>query len=113
MKVVELNLTEEDLKKMSTEDFIELLKKVGIEVEEEDELAEDVRLLKETSTLPFALYSAMDRVNSFMDHGHALNEALGDDNGEAIERGIKIVNECMRQHAEEIGYRYTLELKRR
>lgn len=106
MKFVELHLTEEDLKKMSTDDFVELLKQAGIEVEE-DTLQEEVDALKANSTMPYTMYSALERINSFMEAGHLVADE------EVIEHGIEIVNECMRQHAEEFKYDYVLELKRR
>lgn len=107
MKLVELNLTEEDLKKMSTDDFVELLKQAGIEVEEKNELQEEVEILKANGTMHYTLYSALERINSFMEAGHLVADE------EVIEHGIEIVNECMRQHAEEFKYDYVLELKHR
>ena len=113
MKMVELNLTEEDLKKMSTDDFIELLKKAGIEVEEENELQKEVDVLKANSTMPNTLYAALERVNIFMDKGLMLNTLLGIEDNDVLDHGVEVVNECMRQHAEEFKYDYVLELKRR
>lgn len=113
MKVVELNLTEEDLKKMSTDDFIELLKQAGIEVEEEGTLQKDVEMLKANSTMPYTLYAALERVNAFMNKGAMLNVLLEIEDDETIKHGVEVINECMRQHAEEFKYDYVLELKRR
>lgn len=113
MKVIEINLTEEDLKKMSTDDFVELLKKAGVEIKEEDKLQRDVESLKSKSTMIYSLYSAMERVNIFMNHGHLLHEVLEVENDDTIVYVTKIINECIRQHAEEFDYDYVLELKRR
>lgn len=113
MKFVELHLTEEDLKKMSTDDFIELLKQAGIEVEEEDTLQKDVEMLKSSSTVPYTLYAALERVNAFMDKGIMLNALLEIEDDETIKHGVDVLNECMRQHAEEFRYDYVLEIKRR
>lgn len=68
---------------------------------------EDLMDIFENSTVTYSLFSALERINVFMSTGLLMK---GLEEG-VVNKGIEVINKCMKRHAREMGYNYTFELK--
>ena len=88
------------------EELEEDLAKSLVTNKEKDE-DEDLMDIFENSTVTYSLFSALERINVFMSTGLLMKEL---EEG-VIDKGIEVINKCMKRHAKEMGYNYTFELK--
>lgn len=71
---------------------------------------EDLMNIFENSTVTYSLFSALERINVFMSIG-LLFEATKECVEGTVDKGVEVINKCMKRHAKEMGYNYTFELK--
>ena len=91
------------------EELEEDLAKSLVASKEKDE-DEDLMDIFENSTVTYSLFSALERINAFMSTG-LLFEATEECVEGTVDKGVEVINKCMKRHAKEIGYNYTFELK--
>ena len=56
------------------------------------------------------MFSALERINVFMSTG-LLFEATEECVEGTVDKGIEVINKCMKRHAKKMDYNYTFELK--
>ncbi len=88
------------------EELEEDLAKSLVTNKEKDE-DEDLMDIFENSTATYSLFAALERINVFMSTGLLMKEL---EEG-VVDKGIEVINKCMKRHAKEMGYNYTFELK--
>ena len=71
---------------------------------------EDLMDIFENSTVTYSLFAALERINAFISTG-ILFEATDEYAKGTVDKGIEVINKCMKRHAKEMGYNYTFELK--
>ena len=71
---------------------------------------EDLMDIFENSTVTYSLFSALERINVFIATG-LLSEATEELVEGTVDKGVEVINKCMKRHAKEMGYNYTFELK--
>lgn len=71
---------------------------------------EDLMDIFENSTVTYSLFSALERINVFISAG-MLFEATEELVEGTVDKGIEVINKCMKRHAKEMDYNYTFELK--
>ena len=71
---------------------------------------EDLMDIFENSTVIYSLFAALERINAFMSTG-LLFEATEELIEGTVDKGIEVINKCMKRHAKEMNYNYTFELK--
>lgn len=71
---------------------------------------EDLMDIFENSTVTYSLFSALERINVFMSTG-LLFEATEECVEGTVDKGVEVINKCMKRHAKKMGYNYTFELK--
>ena len=91
------------------EELEEDLAKSLVASKEKDE-DEDLMDIFENSTVTYSLFSALERINEFMSTG-LLFEATEECVEGTVNKGVEVINKCMKRHAKEMGYNYTFELK--
>ena len=91
------------------EELEEDLAKSLVTNKEKDE-DEDLMDIFENSTVTYSLFSALERINAFMSTG-MLFETTEELVEGTVDKGIEIINKCMKRHAKKMDYNYTFELK--
>ena len=91
------------------EELEEDLAKSLVADKEKDE-DEDLMDIFENSTATYSLFAALERINVFISTG-LLFEATEEYVEGTVDKGIDVINKCMKRHAKEMGYNYTFELK--
>ena len=91
------------------EELEEDLAKLLVTNKEKDE-DEDLMDIFENSTVTYSLFSALERINAFISAG-MLFEATEELVEGTVDKGIEVINKCMKRHAKKMGYNYTFELK--
>ena len=77
---------------------------------EKDEDEDLMDIFEENSPAVYSLFAALERINAFMSTG-LLFEATEECVEGTVDKGIEVINKCMKRHAKEMGYNYTFELK--
>ena len=93
----------------AVEDALKKIDKLETVNKEKDE-DEDLMDIFENSTVTYSLFSALERINVFMSTG-LLFEATEECVKGTVDKGIEVINKCMKRHAKEMDYNYTFELK--
>ena len=101
MKLDELLKVLEELEEELTESLV---------ANKEKDEDEDLMDIFENSTVTYSLFSALERINAFISTG-ILFEATDECVKGTVDKGIEVINKCMKRHAKEMGYNYTFELK--
>lgn len=91
------------------EELEEELAKSLVASKEKDE-DEDLMDIFENSTVTYSLFAALERINAFMSTG-LLFEATEECVEGTVDKGVDVINKCMKRHAKKMGYNYTFELK--
>ena len=91
------------------EELEEDLAKSLVANKEKDE-DEDLMDIFENSTVTYSLFAALERINAFMSTG-LLFEAAEELEKGVVDKGVDVINKCMKRHAKEMNYNYTFELK--
>ena len=91
------------------EELEEDLAKSLVTNKEKDE-DEDLMDIFENSTVTYSLFAALERINAFMSTG-LLFEATEELEKGVVDKGVDVINKCMKRHAKEMNYNYTFELK--
>lgn len=91
------------------EELEEDLAKSLVTSKEKDE-DEDLMDIFENSTVIFSLFAALERINVFISAG-MLFEATEELVEGTVDKGIEVINKCMKRHAKKMDYNYTFELK--
>ena len=71
---------------------------------------EDLMDIFENSPAVYSLFAALERINVFISAG-MLFEVTEELVEGTVDKGIEVINKCMKRHAKEMGYNYTFELK--
>ena len=101
---------------MKLEELLKVLEELEEELAEslvtnkEKDEDEDLMDIFENSTVTYSLFSALERINAFISTG-ILFEATDEYAKGTVDKGIEVINKCMKRHAKEMGYNYTFELK--
>ena len=101
MKLDELLKVLEELEKELAESLV---------TNKEKDEDEDLMDIFENSTVTYSLFAALERINAFISTG-ILFEATDEYAKGTVDKGIEVINKCMKRHAKEMGYNYTFELK--
>ena len=64
----------------------------------------------ENSTVTYSLFAALERINVFISAG-MLFEATEECVEGTVDKGVEVINKCMKRHAKKMGYNYTFKLK--
>lgn len=91
------------------EELEEDLAKSLVTNKEKDE-DEDLMDIFENSPAVYSLFAALERINVFISTG-LLFEATEECVEGTVDKGIEVINKCMKRHAKEMDYNYTFELK--
>ena len=91
------------------EELEEDLAKSLVTNKEKDE-DEDLMDIFENSTVTYSLFSALERINVFISTG-MLFEVTEELVEGTVDKGVEVINKCMKRHAKKMGYNYTFELK--
>ena len=75
---------------------------------DEDEDLMDI--FEENSPAVYSLFAALERINVFISTG-MLFEVTEEMVEGTVDKGIEVINKCMKRHAKKMGYNYTFELK--
>ena len=91
------------------EELEEDLTKSLVAKKEKDE-DEDLMDIFENSPAVYSLFAALERINVFISTGllFEVTEELAEG---TVDKGIEVINKCIKRHAKEMGYNYTFELK--
>lgn len=101
---------------MKLDELLKVLEKLEKELadslikEKNKDEDEDLMDIFENSTVTYSLFSALERINVFIATG-LLFEATEELEKGVVDKGIEVINKCMKRHAKEMGYNYTFELK--
>ena len=101
---------------MKLDELLKVLKELEEELAEslvtnkEKDEDEDLMDIFENSTVTYSLFAALERINAFISTG-LLFEATDEYAKGTVDKGIEVINKCMKRHAKEMGYNYTFELK--
>ena len=77
---------------------------------DEDEDEDLMDIFEENSPAVYSLFAALERINAFISAG-MLFEATEELAEGTVDKGIEVINKCMKRHAKEMDYNYTFELK--
>ena len=91
------------------EELEEDLAKSLVTNKEKDE-DEDLMDIFENSPAVYSLFAALERINVFISAGMLFEVAEELVEG-TVDKGIEVINKCMKRHAKKMGYNYTFELK--
>lgn len=91
------------------EELEEDLAKSLVTNKEKDE-DEDLMDIFENSTVTYSLFAALERINVFISAG-MLFEATEECVEGTVDKGVEVINKCMKRHAKKMGYNYTFKLK--
>ena len=92
------------------EELEEDLAKSLVTNKEKDEDEDLIDIFEKNSPAVYSLFAALERINVFMSTG-LLFEATEELVEGTVDKGIEVINKCMKRHAKEMGYNYTFELK--
>ena len=91
------------------EELEEDLAKSLVTNKEKDE-DEDLMDIFENSPAVYSLFAALERINVFITTG-LLFETIEELEEGTVDKGIEVINKCMKRHAKKMDYNYTFELK--
>ena len=80
------------------------------ENKEKDEDEDLMDIFEKNSPAVYSLFAALERINVFISTG-LLFETIEELEEGTVDKGIEVINKCMKRHAKEMGYNYTFELK--
>ena len=86
---------------------IDRLETVNKEKDKDEDLMD---IFEENSPAVYSLFAALERINAFISAG-MLFEATEELAEGTVDKGIEVINKCMKRHAKEMDYNYTFELK--
>ena len=92
------------------EELEEDLAKSLVTNKEKDEDEDLMDIFEENSPAVYSLFAALERINVFISAG-MLFEVTEELVEGTVDKGIEVINKCMKRHAKEMGYNYTFELK--
>ena len=92
------------------EELEEDLTKSLVKNKEKDEDEDLMDIFEENSPAVYSLFAARERINAFISAGmlFEVTEELAEG---TVDKGIEVINKCMKRHAKEMDYNYTFELK--
>ena len=93
----------------AVEDALKKIDKLETVNKEKDE-DEDLMDIFENSPAVYSLFAALERINVFVSTG-LLFETTEEYVKGTVDKGIEVINKCMKRHAKEMDYNYTFELK--
>ena len=93
----------------AVEEALKQIDKLETVNENKDE-DEDLMDIFENSTAVYSLFAALERINVFISAG-MLFEATEELEEGTVDKGIEVINKCMKRHAKKMDYNYTFELK--
>ena len=86
---------------------IDRLETVNKEKDEDEDLMD---IFEENSPAVYSLFAALERINVFIATG-LLFETIKELEEGTVNKGIEVINKCMKRHAKKMDYNYTFELK--
>ena len=92
------------------EELEEDLAKSLITNKEKDEDEDLMDIFENNSPASYSLFAALERINVFISAG-MLFEVTEELVEGTVDKGIEVINKCIKRHAKEMGYNYTFELK--
>lgn len=92
------------------EELEEDLAKSLVTNKEKDEDEDLMDIFEKNSPAVYSLFAALERINVFISTGLLFETAEEIEKG-VVDKGIEVINKCMKRHAKEMGYNYTFELK--
>ena len=92
------------------EELEEDLDKSLVTNKEKDEDEDLMDIFEENSPAVYSLFAALERINVFISAG-MLFEVTEELEKGAVDKGIEVINKCMKRHAKKMDYNYTFELK--
>ena len=92
------------------EELEEDLAKSLITNKEKDEDEDLMDIFENNSPASYSLFAALERINVFISAG-MLFEVTEELVEGTVDKGIEVINKCMKRHAKKMNYKYTFELK--
>ena len=92
------------------EELEEDLAKSLVTNKEKNEDEDLIDIFEENSPAVYSLFAALERINVFISAGMLLEVTEECVEG-TVDKGVEVINKCMKRHAKEMGYNYTFELK--
>lgn len=92
------------------EELEEDLAKSLVANKEKDEDEDLMDIFEKNSPAVYSLFAALERINVFISTG-LLFETIEELEEGTVDKGIEIINKCMKRHAKKMDYNYTFELK--
>ena len=92
------------------EELEEDLTKSLVTNKEKDEDEDLMDIFEENSPAVYSLFAALERINVFISAG-MLFEVTEECVEGTVDKGVEVINKCMKRHAKKMGYNYTFELK--
>ena len=92
------------------EELEEDLAKSLVTNKEKDEDEDLMDIFEENSPAIYSLFAALERINVFVSAG-LLFEVTEECVEGTVDKGVEVINKCMKRHANKMGYNYTFELK--
>ena len=92
------------------EELEEDLTKSLVTNKEKDEDEDLMDIFEENSPAVYSLFAALERINVFISTG-MLFEVTKELVEGTVDKGVEVINKCMKRHAKKMGYNYTFELK--
>ena len=92
------------------EELEEDLAKSLVTNKEKDEDEDLMDIFEENSPAVYSLFAALERINVFISTG-MLFEVTEELVEGTVDKGVEVINKCMKRHAKKMGYNYTFELK--
>ena len=92
------------------EELEEDLAKSLVTNKEKDKDEDLMDIFEENSPAVYSLFAALERINVFISTG-MLFEVTEELEEGVVDKGIEVINKCMRRHSERMCYDYTFEVK--
>ena len=92
------------------EKALEQINSFEAENKEKDEDEDLMDIFEKNSPAVYSLFAALERINVFISTG-LLFETIEELEEGTVDKGIEVINKCMKRHAKEMDYNYTFELK--
>lgn len=92
------------------EELEEDLTKSLVKNKEKDEDEDLMDIFEENSPAVYSLFAALERINVFISTG-LLFQTIKELEEGTVDKGIEVINKCMKRHAKKMDYNYTFELK--
>ena len=92
------------------EELEEDLAKSLVTNKEKDEDEDLMDIFEKNSPAVYSLFAALERINVFISTG-MLFEVTEELVEGTVDKGVEVINKCMKRHAKKMGYNYTFELK--